>query len=110
MKKSTLQEIAPQSENLEHRVTVLETSASNNHSEVMRILNDLTQSVSEVKTDVKSIIVQQSSQEVKIEGNTKDCVRLESRINRLTGAIGTVMIAAVSGVFAVITKYFIGLP
>ena len=111
-KRSSVAMAAKSSADVGNRVTALESAGQAQHEEIMRMLNDMRDAMKDglkdLTDEVKGLIVTQVEQDGKIEASRKDITRIDSRINKVMGGIGTLAIAIISGVFAVFARYLGG--
>lgn len=91
------------------RVTALESTNQAHHEEMMRMLSEMSVNIKEnfkeIKDDIKSVTLEQKEHEAKIAANAKEIDRIDSKLNKIMGAIGTALIAAVSGAFTISMKF-----
>ena len=92
-----------------NRVTALENSNEAHHGEMMRMLADLNSTMKEgfkvFTEESKRISLRQVEQDGKIEATVKEMGRVDSKLNRVIGGIGTLAIAIVGGMFTVLARY-----
>lgn len=72
-----------------------------NHDEILRRLNDISTSLRNIDADIRVSIKDQGDLKVRITTNENDTKRIENRLNTIMGAIGALVIAVVTGGFAV---------
>lgn len=93
------------------RVTALESTNHAHHGEMMRILSEMSttmkENFKEIKDDVKKQSISQKDLEAKVIANEKEISRVDGKLSRIMGAIGALCIAVVGGIFTLATKYIV---
>ena len=91
------------------RVTALESTNQAHHEEMMRMLSEMSVNIKEnfkeIKDDLKSVTIEQKAHESQIATNSKEIERVDSKLSKIMGALGTALIAVISGIVTVSAKF-----
>ena len=76
-----------------------------NHDEILRRLAEISMGLRNLDTDIRNVMAAQSDMKIRITTNESDTKRVETRLNTIMGAIGALILAVVTGGFAVAGRF-----
>jgi uncharacterized GH25 family protein len=109
--KPTKRRSVSRAANINERVAALEHSNEAHHAEMMRMLSDMSTFMKDgfknLTDKVETQALKSVAQDGKIEATEKEIKRIDSKLNQILAGLGTAAIAAISGVFTLLSKYFV---
>jgi len=109
--KPRKQRTSSATQDIGNRVTALENTYAAQHSEIMRMLSAIGDTMKEgfkvLSDDVKEQAVKQATQEEKTKINQTEIMRIDSKLNKIMGSLGAAALTVVGGVFTLVARYFI---
>jgi GTP cyclohydrolase III len=108
--KPKKQRVAAVPQDLSNRVTALENTGAAQHSEIMRMLADMSNSMKDsfkmLSSDVRDQAIKQATQDERITTSFKEIKRIDTKLNKIMGGIGAVALTIVGGIFTLAARYF----
>jgi seryl-tRNA synthetase len=89
------------------RVTALENTTEAHHSEIMRILAQISSDVKDSRENAQDMSTEIALNKKAIESTDEKVEKVDSKINRMMSGAGALILAIIGGAITIISRLFI---